>query len=100
MAYAELSSAGASSFERKNAVLDEHCAAIGRDPTTIERSVQIRFDPADLDALRDTLRSFIAAGATHLILNLVAPYPEGIVHLLADEVAAPLRAEHEGGAQP
>jgi hypothetical protein len=67
VAYAELSSAGASSFERKNAVLDEHCAAIGRDPTTIERSVQIRFDPAALDALRDTLRSFIAAGATHLI---------------------------------
>jgi hypothetical protein len=43
------------------------------------------------------VRSFIVAGATHLILNLAAPYPEGIVQRLADEVASPLRAEHEGG---
>ena len=39
------------------------------------------------------LGPFIAAGATHIILNLRAPYPEGIVHRLADEVAAPLAAE-------
>ena len=87
-------------FQRKNAVLDAHCAAIGRDPTTIERSVQVRVDPSDLDTVRATVRSFIVAGATHLILNLVAPYPDGIVQRLADEVAAPLRAEHEVGAQP
>jgi F420-dependent oxidoreductase-like protein len=87
-------------FQRKNAVLDAHCAAIGRDPTTIERSVQVRVDPSDLDTVRATLRSFMVAGATHLILNLVAPYPEGIVQRLADEVAAPLRAEHGGSAQP
>jgi hypothetical protein len=72
----------------------------GTHPATIERSVQVRVDPADLDAVRATLRSFIAAGATHLILNLVAPYPPGIVQRLADEVASPLRAEHEGRAQP
>ena len=87
-------------FQRKSAVLDGHCAAIGRDPTTIERSVQVMVDPTALDTVRATLRSFIVAGATHLILNLVAPYPEGIVQRLADEVAAPLRAEHEGSAQP
>ena len=55
-------------------------------------------EPAYLDAVRETVRSYIAVGATHLILNLVAPYPEGIVRRLADEVAGPLRAEHEGGA--
>src|SRR5437764_346934 len=64
-------------FQRKNAVLDGHCATIGRDPATIERSVQVRVDPADLGAVRATLRSFIDVGATHLILNLLAPYPEG-----------------------
>jgi hypothetical protein len=69
-------------------------AAVGRDPATIERSVQLIADPADLGAARDTLRGFIAAGATHLILNLRAPYPEGIVHRLADEVAEPLRAAY------
>jgi hypothetical protein len=55
---------------------------------------------ANLDAVCGTLRSFMAVGATHLVLNLVAPYPEGIIQRLADEVASPLRAEHEGGAQP
>ncbi len=82
-------------FVHKNAVLDEHCAAIGRDPAEIERSVQVRIDPSDLNAARETLRSYIAAGATHLILNLTAPYPEGIVGRLASEVAAPIRDEHD-----
>ena len=86
-------------FQRKSAVLDAHCVAIGRDPTTIERSVQVRVDSAELGAVHATLRSFIAAGATHLVLNLVVPYPEGIVQRLVDEVESPLRAEHEGGAQ-
>ncbi|GAC1448375.1 MAG: LLM class F420-dependent oxidoreductase [Ktedonobacterales bacterium] len=81
-------------FRHKCDVLDGHCAAVGRDPATIERSVQLIVDPADLGAARNTLRGFIAAGATHLILNLRAPYPEGIVHRLADEVAEPLRAAY------
>jgi F420-dependent oxidoreductase-like protein len=81
-------------LRRKSTVLDERCAEIGRDPTTIERSVQIWVNPADLAAARDQLDGFIAAGATHLILGLRAPYPEGIARRLADEVAEPLRAQH------
>ena len=81
-------------FRHKNEVLDGHCAAIGRDPASIERSMQITMDPANLGAARDTLRGFIASGATHLILNLRAPYPEDLVRRLAAEVAEPLRAEH------
>jgi F420-dependent oxidoreductase-like protein len=84
----------AEDFRHKSAVLDDHCAAIGRDPATIERSVQIAMDPANLGASRDTLRSYIELGATHLVLTLRAPYPQNIVHRLADEVAEPLRAEH------
>lgn len=77
-------------LRHKNAVLDAHCAAIGRDPATIERSVQLMVDPADLPAMLETVRSFIAEGATHIILNLRAPYPEGIVQRLAEEIAEPL----------
>jgi F420-dependent oxidoreductase-like protein len=87
-------------FRHKSEILDSHCAAIGRDPATIERSVQFMSNPNDLNALRDTLRSFIKAGATHLMLNLRAPYPEGIVHRLAEEVAEPLHAEFESIPQP
>lgn len=81
-------------LRHKNAVLDAHCAAIGRDPATIERSVQLMVDPADLPAMLETVRSFIAEGATHIILNLRAPYPEGIVQRLAEEIAEPLRSDH------
>ncbi len=81
-------------FRHKNAILDNHCAAIERDPATIERSIQFLINPDDLSASRDALRSFIEAGATHLILNLRAPYPEGIVHMLAEEIAEPLSKEY------
>lgn len=85
---------GVEDFRHKSEVLDNHCAAIGRDPATIERSVQFLINLNDLSQTRDTLRSFIEAGATHLILNLRAPYPEGVVHRLAEEVAEPLSAEY------
>lgn len=80
-------------FQHKSEVLDGHCAAVGRDPASIERSVQIVVDPANLAATRDTARSFIAAGATHLIMNLRAPYPDGILRRVAADVAEPLRDE-------
>ncbi|HEY7123102.1 MAG TPA: LLM class F420-dependent oxidoreductase [Ktedonobacterales bacterium] len=80
-------------FRHKNVVLDEHCAAIGRDPTSITRSVQVRINPNDLGAARETFRALIQAGATHLVIYLTAPFPEGIARRLADEVAGPLLAE-------
>jgi hypothetical protein len=49
-----------------------------------------------LQETREITRSFIEVGATHIILNLRAPYPEGIVQRLADEVAEPLKAEYVG----
>lgn len=83
-------------FRPKNAVLDGHCAAVGRDPASILRSAQTVVDPDDLAATRDALRPFIEAGAAHLVLGLRAPYPEGIARRLADEVIEPLRAEVGG----
>ena len=83
-------------FQHKNTVLDEHCAAIRRDPSTIERSVQLVINPNNLQETREITRSFIEVGATHIILNLRAPYPEGIVQRLTDEVAEPLKAEYVG----
>ncbi|HEX9413571.1 MAG TPA: LLM class F420-dependent oxidoreductase [Ktedonobacterales bacterium] len=85
-------------FIHKSQVLDGHCAAIGRDPASIQRSVQQFVDPADVGAAREALRGYIEAGATHLILNLRWPYPEDIVRRIADEVASPLAAEF-GGAR-
>ena len=78
-------------------MLDKHCAAIGRDPATIERSVQFYVNAADLAATRRLTHEFIAVGAPHVIPQLHTPYPAGIVQRLAEEVAAPLRTEYASG---
>jgi F420-dependent oxidoreductase-like protein len=78
----------AEQFRHKQSVLREHCAAVNRDPGEIELSVQVRVDYNDLPATVAKLQPLVDAGATHLILMLVYPYPEGIVDRLADEIVA------------
>jgi F420-dependent oxidoreductase-like protein len=80
-------------FQHKNAVLDEHCVALGRDPGQIARSIQKMVDPDDLAATRESIRPYLAAGATHIVLSLRAPYPDGIARRLAAEVVEPLQTE-------
>ncbi len=82
-------------FKHKSAVLDEHCAAIGRNPAEIARSVQVTIVPDNLQETRETAQGLIKAGANHIVLNLRPPYPEGIVHRLVTEIVEPLKAEHE-----
>jgi alkanesulfonate monooxygenase SsuD/methylene tetrahydromethanopterin reductase-like flavin-dependent oxidoreductase (luciferase family) len=73
-------------FRHKVRVLHEHCAAVGRDPEQIELSVQARVSYDDLAATVATLQPLVEAGATHIVLMLTYPYPDGIVARLADEV--------------
>lgn len=55
-------------FRRKNDILNEWCAKVGRDPRAIERTVAIEAkDLVNAD-------SFAAAGADHLIVMLGAPF--------------------------
>jgi probable F420-dependent oxidoreductase len=59
----------ADSYARKNAILDDWCERVGRDPREIERTVSIGDDitDADIDAL-------LGAGAQHLILRASQPF--------------------------
>jgi probable F420-dependent oxidoreductase len=58
----------AGNFARKNEVLDRWCAELGRDPSTIERTVFIgNGEDPDVDA-------YAAAGAQHLILGIDDPF--------------------------
>jgi F420-dependent oxidoreductase-like protein len=77
-------------FKRKNAVLDQHCAAVGRNPADIQRSVQLVMDPGNWPAGRELVRGCIDAGATHVILNLRPPYPDRIARSLVTEIVEPL----------
>jgi alkanesulfonate monooxygenase SsuD/methylene tetrahydromethanopterin reductase-like flavin-dependent oxidoreductase (luciferase family) len=83
----------AAEFQRKSAILDEHCAAIGRDPAQIARSLQVLVPPADPAATRARLLELIDAGATHLVLAPVTPWPDRPARWLADEVAEPVAAQ-------
>ena len=80
-------------FTLKSAILDEHCAAVGRDPSDIARSIQYQVNYNDLAATREAIRSYIDAGANHILLNLRAPYPESIVKRLTSEIVQPLLSE-------
>src|ERR1700719_4717134 len=83
-------------FRHKLEVLAGHCTAIGRDPSSIERSIQTIVNYRDPAETLNEIKPYIEAGATHIILNLRAPYPERIVHRIGTEIAEPLKAEFEG----
>src|SRR3954471_11066465 len=73
-------------FKHKVKVLREHCAAIGRDPSEIALSIQTQVFPDDIQKTIATVQGLVDAGATHLILNLRPPVPDGIIARLAEEV--------------
>jgi alkanesulfonate monooxygenase SsuD/methylene tetrahydromethanopterin reductase-like flavin-dependent oxidoreductase (luciferase family) len=92
-------------FRHKSAVLDEHCAAIGRDPSEIIRSVQVLVAAEDQpvagaggalpsffgpSAARAFLLELIDAGARHLVLAPVSP--SLTAQRLADEIVEPVLA--------
>lgn len=74
-------------------VLDEHCAAIGRDPSEISRSVQVVMSYDDIEASRRTVLELVRAGLDHIVLSLPRGYPQGVARWLTDEVIKPVRAE-------
>jgi alkanesulfonate monooxygenase SsuD/methylene tetrahydromethanopterin reductase-like flavin-dependent oxidoreductase (luciferase family) len=80
-------------FRQKDKILAEHCAAIGRDPHSIARSMQtvIRCDdPQAPAATRALLLEMIEAGVTHLVLAAVLNGRP--VRWLADEIIEPVIA--------
>jgi len=88
----------AEEFRHKSAVLDDHCAAIGRDPAEITRSAQVFFTAGDPPAgsrfpgpaaARDLMAELIDAGARHLVLAAVG-MPS--VQWVADEMIEPVLA--------
>jgi F420-dependent oxidoreductase-like protein len=79
-------------FKHKVAILHDHCTTVGRNPDEIALSVQLAVNYDDLDATTQLVQDFVDAGATHLILNLRYPYPDGIVTRLADQVVPRIHA--------
>jgi alkanesulfonate monooxygenase SsuD/methylene tetrahydromethanopterin reductase-like flavin-dependent oxidoreductase (luciferase family) len=79
-------------FAERDATLVRHCRAIGRDPASITRSMQLVVRAAEPDAVpqaRVTIERMINAGVRHIVLSAVLG--DRSVQWLADEVLAPFR---------
>jgi alkanesulfonate monooxygenase SsuD/methylene tetrahydromethanopterin reductase-like flavin-dependent oxidoreductase (luciferase family) len=79
-------------IRQRSAILEEHCAAIGRNPREIAWSVLITVSYADPAATRATVLELVDAGVTHIVLNIGPPFPDGVARWVADEIIEPVRA--------
>jgi hypothetical protein len=80
-----------SQLRRLNALPDEHCETIGRDPASIGRSAQLFAEPDDLDRTRRQVTELVEAGADQVVLNLLPPF-DGLLPRLVEAVIKPVRA--------
>ncbi len=63
-------------YRRLAAILDEHCADVGRDPSEIKRSVQMFLfsnEPDAIAAVPDQIAELGEAGVQHVVLSFYVP---------------------------
>ncbi|MEU6729532.1 LLM class flavin-dependent oxidoreductase [Nonomuraea wenchangensis] len=70
----------------RSALLDRHCAAIGRDPAAITRSIHLPVSYDRPGPTRNAIGAAVEAGFRHVVLGLPAPYPDGVARWVADEL--------------
>jgi F420-dependent oxidoreductase-like protein len=71
-------------WKRLVGVLEAHCADVGRDPSEIMKSMMVRFNPAEPDALVSTLQELADLGVDTAIVNLPSPHNPDHVAIVAD----------------
>ncbi|MCA1647584.1 MAG: LLM class flavin-dependent oxidoreductase [Chloroflexi bacterium] len=81
----------------RNAILDEHCAAVGRDPATIVRSLygwaaMMPSDPWDsIDAFQDMVGRYAQAGVNEFLIDQPRPEQQAVLERVATEILPALR---------
>jgi len=71
-------------FAAKREVLHRHCADVGRDPSEVESSVNVRFDRATgADAMVDAVGAYGEAGVDLVVITLTQPFDADDVELVA-----------------
>ncbi|WP_432861076.1 LLM class flavin-dependent oxidoreductase [Microbispora rosea] len=71
---------------RRSALLDRYCAEIGRDPSSITRSIHLPVSYDRPAPTRDAIAEAIGAGFRHIVLGLPSPYPDGVARWVTDEL--------------
>ncbi|MEO8511294.1 MAG: LLM class flavin-dependent oxidoreductase [Chloroflexota bacterium] len=80
-------------FAAKRDLLLHECAAVGRDPKTIEISAQARLADGDHAALLEQALRYAEMGVDHLIFIVPAEDGAAGIQHLADKVVVPLREQ-------
>ncbi len=74
---------------RRSAMLNRCCAAIGRDPAAITRSVALAVAYDQPGTTRAAVRQALDAGFRHFVLILPAQYPANVARWITDELITP-----------
>ena len=96
--YADVWNAAGGSPEEvaaSSAILDQHCADVGRDPGQIRRSVQVGVGEEDLSQIRPTIEAYVQVGVTDFLLITRGDDPQAIGERLAAQL--PQLRELEAG---
>lgn len=72
----------------RSALLDRYCDEVGRDPSSIVRSMHIQLAYDRADSTRHAIDQAKEAGFQHFVLGLPEPYPAGVAQWVADEIIA------------
>lgn len=72
----------------RSALLDRYCDEIGRDPSSITRSIFLPISYDQPEITRDAIGQAVAAGFGHVVLGMTDPYPAGVARWVADEIIA------------
>ncbi|KAB7753173.1 LLM class flavin-dependent oxidoreductase [Mycolicibacterium mucogenicum] len=75
----------------RNDLLNRYCTEIGREPSTLVRSIYLPVSYEHPGATRDAVGRAIDAGFEHLVLGLSSPYPSGVAEWVAEQFISPLR---------
>lgn len=70
----------------RSAMLDRFCADLGRDPGEITRSIHLSVSYDRPAGTRNAIAEAVAAGFTHVVLGLPAPFPAQVARWVADEL--------------
>ena len=73
---------------QRSALLDRYCAAIGRDPAAITRSIHLPVSYDEPGSTRKAIDEALDAGFRHIVLGLPAPYPADVARWTTDELIA------------
>lgn len=71
-----------------SAILDQHCADVGRDPSQIRRSVQLRMGVDDLPDAQATVDAYVKVRVTDFLLILPGDHPTVAAQQLASYLPA------------